>query len=60
MISLRLLGTVLEMGVDQLIQSRFGGLGLLCLFLLGVGIRARSTACASIGAIVLVLLMLQA
>ncbi|WP_234024456.1 hypothetical protein [Streptomyces sp. HGB0020] len=60
MIALQLLCTVFLMGLDQLFQSRFGALGILCLFLLGVGVRARNTACLSVGAVVFVLLMTQA
>jgi len=60
MIFLELLGTVMTLGVEQLMQSRYGALGFLCLFLLGVGLKARNTACLSVGAVIFVLLMTQA
>lgn len=60
MVVVQLLVTVLLLGLDQLFQSRFGALGVLCLFLLGAGLRARNTACLSAGAVVFVLLMTQA
>jgi hypothetical protein len=60
MILIQLLSTVLLMGLNQLFASRYGALGVLCLFLLGVGLRARNTACLSAGAVIFVLLMTQA
>jgi hypothetical protein len=59
-IAFQLLAAVFAVGVDQLLQSRYGALGILCMFLLGVGLRARNTACLSAGAVVFVLLMTQA
>lgn len=56
----QLLGAVLRLGLDQLVQSRFGALGMLCLFLMGVGLRARNTACLSTSALIFFLLMAQA
>lgn len=60
MISSELLRAVVSLGVEQLVQSRYGALGLLCLFLIGVGFRARNTTCMSVGAVIFVLLMTQA
>lgn len=60
MVVIQLLSTVLLLGMDQLVQSRFGALGVLCLLLLGVGIRARNTTCLSAGAVIFFLLMAQA
>jgi hypothetical protein len=60
MIVFQLLSGFLLMGMDQLFQSRFGALGVLCLFLFAVGLRARNTTCMSVGAIIFVLLMTQA
>jgi hypothetical protein len=53
-------GTVVTAGAEQLFQTRYGALGVLCLFLLGAGFRSRDTACLSAGAVVFVLLMTQA
>jgi len=60
MICIQLLSTVFLVGLNQLFTSRFGPLGVLCLFLLGVGLRARNAACLSSGAVIFVLLMTQA
>ncbi|KQW16935.1 hypothetical protein [Streptomyces sp. Root369] len=60
MVVFQLLSAVLVLSLDQLFRSRYGALGALCLLLLGVGLRARSTACLSAGAIVFLVLMAQA
>ncbi|MFG2371264.1 hypothetical protein ACGFY9_07285 [Streptomyces sp. NPDC048504] len=60
MVVIELLGAVMTLGIEQLLQSRYGALGLLCLFLIGVGLRARNNACLSVGAVIFVLLMTQA
>lgn len=58
-IFLELLGAVVSLGMEQLMQYRDGALGLLCLFLLGIGLKARNTTCMSVGALIFVLLMTQ-
>ncbi|MYR43657.1 hypothetical protein [Streptomyces sp. SID5910] len=60
MIFSQLLSAVFLMGLEQLVQSRYGAFGLLCLCVFGVGVRARSTTCASTGAVLFLLLMAQA
>lgn len=60
MIFLQLLSAVLALGVDQMFTSRYGALGMVCLFLLGAGIRTRDTACVYTGAVLFLLLMVQA
>ncbi|MFJ2234311.1 hypothetical protein [Streptomyces sp. NPDC087859] len=60
MVVVQLLSAALLVGLDQLFQSRYGALGVLCLFLLAVGLKARNTACLSVGAVIFVLLMTQA
>lgn len=57
---IQLVGTVMSLGMEQLLQTRFGALGVLGLFLIAVGVRARNSTCASVGAVILVLLMAQA
>jgi hypothetical protein len=57
---LQLLLTVLLAGLNQMFESHYGPLGVLCLFLLGVGFRDRDPTCLSAGAVFFVLLMLQA
>lgn len=59
MVFFELLAAVMMLGVNQLVQSRYGALGLLCLFLLGVGVKARNTTCLSAGVVVFALLMAQ-
>ncbi|MFF5304879.1 hypothetical protein ACFY5F_36560 [Streptomyces sp. NPDC013161] len=46
-------------GEGEDVQLRYGALGLLCLFLLGVGIKARNTACLSAEVLVFALLVAQ-
>lgn len=60
MIVVQLLSAVFTVGLGQLLQSRYGALGVLCMFLLGVGLRARNATCLSAGAVIFVLLMAQA
>jgi hypothetical protein len=57
---IQLLFAAFTVGLGQLLQSRYGPLGILCLFLLGVGFRARNMTCLSAGAVIFVLLMTQA
>ncbi|MBK3580617.1 hypothetical protein JHN63_43930 [Streptomyces sp. MBT65] len=45
--------------LGQWFQSRYGVLGTLCLFFLGVGYRTRNTWCLSAGTMILALLMLM-
>ncbi|MDH6451118.1 hypothetical protein M2156_004546 [Streptomyces sp. SAI-149] len=56
----QLLLAVLALSVDQLFTSRFGPIGVVCLLLVGAGLKARNTACVSTGAVIFVVLMLQA
>ncbi|MBZ3907869.1 hypothetical protein WB401_44540 [Streptomyces brasiliscabiei] len=60
MIVPQLLLAVLALCVDQLFTSRYGALGVVCLFLLGAGVRARDSACVYTGAVIFLLLMVQA
>jgi hypothetical protein len=50
--------TILGMGVEQLVQWHYGWLGIVALLLLGIGLRARNSTCASLGAVMLLLLMI--
>jgi hypothetical protein len=60
MVVFQLLSAAILVGLDQLFQSRFGPLGVLCLLLLAIGLKARNTTCLSVGAVIFVLLMTQA
>ncbi|MEU3896430.1 hypothetical protein [Streptomyces sp. NPDC045251] len=60
MVLTQILSAVLMAGLDQVIYTRYGALGAMCLFLLAIGIRARNTSCACAGALIFVLLMSQA
>ncbi|HET6857510.1 MAG TPA: hypothetical protein VFH94_10495 [Streptomyces sp.] len=42
---------------EELIQGQFGIMGLAAVALLSIGVKAKNTACLSMGAIVLVLLL---
>ncbi|WP_320780746.1 hypothetical protein [Streptomyces sp. CRN 30] len=48
-----LLSAVLLAGVEQLIEWRYGPMGIIGLLLLTIGLKARSPLCSSIGAVVL-------
>ncbi|MEU3254502.1 hypothetical protein [Streptomyces sp. NPDC006997] len=56
---LSLLVAVLGLGAEQLAEWRYGPVGLAALLLLAVGLRANNSTCASLGAVTLLLLMLQ-
>ncbi|MBT2401077.1 hypothetical protein [Streptomyces sp. ISL-100] len=43
--------------LEELIQWQFGAMGLVAVALLSIGVKAKNTACLSIGAVVLVLLL---
>ncbi|CAM5650191.1 hypothetical protein [Streptomyces aurantiogriseus] len=51
---------LLELAAGMLAQEKLGALGLILLFVLGVGIRARHNGLAVGAAVVLVALMTQA
>ncbi|MEU2059506.1 hypothetical protein [Streptomyces sp. NPDC013455] len=54
---LALLSALLVFGFEQLVQSRFGAAGILGLLLLTVGVKAKSPAVGSAGAVLLALLL---
>ncbi|MFE0510081.1 hypothetical protein [Streptomyces sp. NPDC058964] len=60
MIATRLMCAAFAMGFDHMIETRYGGVGILALVLVGAGIKAQNATCSSIGAVLLVLLMTQA
>ncbi|WP_327355176.1 hypothetical protein [Streptomyces sp. NBC_01304] len=49
MIAVELVTGLLVMWVQQTVQLKGGALALIGLLLIGVGVRARSTACAAVG-----------
>ncbi|WP_235989806.1 hypothetical protein [Streptomyces ureilyticus] len=57
---MQLIPAVAVVGFQEAMQWKFGPLGIACLVLLGIGLKARSTTCTTVGAVVLVLLMTQA
>ncbi|OAH13287.1 hypothetical protein [Streptomyces jeddahensis] len=60
MVLFQLLSTVVVLGFEQLVQWEYGPMGMVCLCLLAVGMRMRNSTCVSLGAVVFVLLMVQA
>ncbi|GAA3139141.1 hypothetical protein [Streptomyces echinatus] len=54
---LALLSAVLVVGFEQLVQWRFGAAGIVGLLLLTVGIKAKSPAVSSAGAVLLAVLL---
>nr|WSY53750.1 hypothetical protein OG999_28995 [Streptomyces sp. NBC_00886] len=55
---LEMLLSTLGIGFEQIVQWHYGPMGIVALLLLGIGLRARNSTCASMGAVVLLLLML--
>ncbi|MGV9450028.1 hypothetical protein [Streptomyces sp. NPDC003635] len=55
-----LFSTMLAPGLEQLIQTRYGVLATLGFSFTAAGIKARNATCASIGAVLLALLVIQA
>jgi hypothetical protein len=44
---------------ERMIETRYGPSGMLCLFLLGVGLRTRNPTCLTIAAVLMGLLLAQ-
>ncbi|MFF4901131.1 hypothetical protein [Streptomyces sp. NPDC001068] len=47
----------LAIGFEQVVQSRFGAMGIIAFVLLTVGVKARSVTVGGLGAVVLVMLL---
>ncbi|MGW2461621.1 hypothetical protein HKX69_18720 [Streptomyces argyrophyllae] len=54
---LALLSALFVVGFEQLVQWRFGAAGLVGLLLLSVGVKAKSPAVSSAGAVLLAVLL---
>ncbi|MET9899532.1 hypothetical protein OG788_21885 [Streptomyces sp. NBC_00647] len=57
---LELTVAALVIGFEQIVQWKFGAIGIMGLCLLGIGLKSRNSTCASVGAVLLVLLMARA
>lgn len=55
--ALALLTAVFVVGFEQIVQVKFGATGVVGLLLLTIGIKAKSPAISSIGAVMLALLV---
>ncbi|HET6857515.1 MAG TPA: hypothetical protein VFH94_10520 [Streptomyces sp.] len=55
-----LLSAIFVAGVEQFVQWRYGVPGAVALALLAVGFKARNSHCTALGAVIFVLLMVQA
>lgn len=55
--ALALLSAILVVGTEQLLQWRYGTMGVVGLLLLTVGLKAKSPALSSVGAVVLALMV---
>ncbi|MFH8794775.1 hypothetical protein [Streptomyces sp. NPDC017941] len=49
----------LALGFEQLVQWKYGPMGIVAFVLLTVGVKAKNTTCGGIGALILVLLLAQ-
>jgi hypothetical protein len=55
--ALYLLSAILVTGLEQTVQWKYGATGIIGLLLLSIGVRAKSPAMSSIGAVMLALLV---
>ncbi|MEV4788018.1 hypothetical protein [Streptomyces tuirus] len=55
----QLMSMLFGMTFTRLLEARYGSSGVLCLFLLGVGVRTRNPTCLTIAAVLLGLLLAQ-
>ncbi|WP_367322223.1 hypothetical protein [Streptomyces sp. HUAS ZL42] len=55
--AIALLSTVFVVGLEQTLKWKYGAVGVIGLVLLSVGIKAKSPAVSSIGAVILALLV---
>ncbi|MFK4065719.1 hypothetical protein [Streptomyces sp. NPDC029674] len=55
--AIALLAAVVAVSVEQLVQWKYGPMGIVGLLLLTIGVKARNPTCSSIGAVVLALLV---
>jgi hypothetical protein len=55
--AIALLSAVFVVGFEQIVQWKYGATGIIGLLLLSIGIKAKSPAISSIGAVVLALLV---
>jgi hypothetical protein len=51
--------SALAIGFEQLIQWKYGPMGILAFIALSVGLKAKNTAISGVGAVVLVMLLAQ-
>ncbi|MGW7265710.1 hypothetical protein [Streptomyces sp. NPDC054842] len=55
--ALALISSVFVLGFEQTVQWRYGPMGIVGLLLLTVGLKAKSPACSSAGAVLLALIV---
>jgi hypothetical protein len=49
----------LGFGFEQLVQWKYGPMGIIALLALSIGLKARNTAISGLGAVILVMLLAQ-
>ncbi|MFI6563017.1 hypothetical protein [Streptomyces sp. NPDC050534] len=54
-----LVAAALAIGFEQLIQWKYGPLGIIAFVALSVGLKAKNTAISGLGAVILVMLLAQ-
>lgn len=57
--AIALLSAVLVVGFEQFVQWQYGPMGIVGLLLISVGVKAKSPACSSLGAVVLAVMVSQ-
>ncbi|MET7363611.1 hypothetical protein ABZS76_34925 [Streptomyces sp. NPDC005562] len=55
--AIALLAAVVAVSLEQLVQWKYGPMGIVGLLLLTVGLKAKNPTCSSIGAVVLALMV---
>ncbi|QES42394.1 hypothetical protein DEJ49_16595 [Streptomyces venezuelae] len=55
--AIALLAAVVAVALEQLVQWKYGPMGIVGLLLLTVGVKAKNPTCSSIGAVVLALIV---
>ncbi|MDR3081990.1 MAG: hypothetical protein LBV60_13895 [Streptomyces sp.] len=55
--ALALLSAILVIGFEQLVQWKYGAMGILGLLLLTIGVKAKNPTVSSVGAVVLAMLL---
>lgn len=48
---------VLAIGFEQLVQWKYGPMGIIAFLILSIGLKSKNPACSGLGAVILVMLL---